>query len=110
MARLRRTNNVTVLTFEEKTHLTNFFMLLVEIDLRLPKVVKAKTRQPKTQPKQRPIKKDPCYNKYPAMCCFARRDLFLKPFVHMMTESISPRPYPKIKNLFQAILLIYYFH
>jgi hypothetical protein len=34
MARLRRTNNVTVLTFDEKKRIANVFMLLVEIDLQ----------------------------------------------------------------------------
>jgi hypothetical protein len=44
MARLRRTNNVTVFTFEEKTRQANFFMLLVEIGLHLPKTAKAKSK------------------------------------------------------------------
>ena len=37
MARLRRTNFINVLTFEETTRAANFFTLLVEIDVRLPK-------------------------------------------------------------------------
>ena len=93
MARLRRTNNVTVFTFEEKTRLTNFFMLLVEIDLNLPKVAKAKTKKcAKAKSKHRPTSlklrrpgpiKESCYIKCPAMCCSARRDLFLHPFIRI---------------------------
>ena len=87
MARLRRTNNVTLFTFEDKTRLTNFFMLLVEIDTRLPKAAKTKKRvTPKV--KHRPIKKEPCYIKCPAMCCSSRpasRGLFLKAFFYVVS-------------------------
>ena len=75
MARLRRTNNVTVLTFEDKTRLANFFMLLVEIDTRLPKTAKAKIkRRAKAKAKNSSI------IKCPAMCSPLRtalRDLYL---------------------------------
>lgn len=98
MARLRL-NNVSVLTFEERTRVSNFFMLLVEIDFRLPKTTKTKTRKRtvrKAKPKHKPtsprlrrpgpIKKDPCTIKCPAMCCSsrtARRDLFLNAFTRI---------------------------
>ena len=81
MARLRRTNNVTVFTFEEKTRLTNFFMLLVEIDVRLPKTAKAKTKKRVIK-----IKNRPCAMQCPVMCCIlspASRDLFLLPFIRI---------------------------
>jgi len=84
MARLRRTNNVTVFTFDEKIRLANFFMLLVEIDARLPKITKTKKRVTKT--KVRPIKRESCYIECPVMCCTlspAQRDLFLLPFIRI---------------------------
>ena len=74
MARLRRTNNVTVFTFEEKTRLTNFFMLLVEIDLRLPKSAKTKTkRRTKAKAKNSSIKCPAMYDPLRT----AQRDLYL---------------------------------
>ena len=88
-------NNVSVLTFEERTRVSNFFMLLVEIDFRLPKSTKTKARTrkgTKTKAKHRPIKKDPCYIKCPAMCCSSRtaqRDLFLKPFTRIFNSNKS---------------------
>ncbi len=45
MARLRPVNVINLLSFEEKTRFTNFFMLLVEIDARLPKTTQTKARQ-----------------------------------------------------------------
>ena len=86
MARLRPTRVVHVLAFEEKTRLTNFFALLVEIDLRLPKSAKTKTK--KRAPKKvnpKPMSKKPCYNKCPAICCSALRDLFLMPFTYVIS-------------------------
>jgi len=84
MARLRPTKVINVLAFEEKTRLTNFFTLLVEIDLRLPKSAKTKTRKRATQKvKLKPIKQKPCYAKCPVMCCSAQRDLFLQPFIRI---------------------------
>ena len=82
MARLRPMKVVTTLTFEEKTRVTNFFTLLVEIDLRLPKSTKTKKRA-KAKIKHRPIKQEPCYIKCPVMCCSARRDLFLQSFTRI---------------------------
>ena len=101
MARLRRTHNVSVLTFEERTRVSNFFMLLVEKDFRLPKSAKAKARKRTvrkekgrpTSPRLRrpgPIKKDPCTVKCPAMCCSSRttrRDLFLNPFTRIFMSN-----------------------
>jgi len=59
MARLRRLK-VNVFTFEEKTRVSNVFMLLVEIDLRLPKAAKPKARQRKVQKaKHRPTSLHP---------------------------------------------------
>jgi len=98
MARLRRTNFVNVLVFEEKTRLTNFFMLLVEIDLRSPKTTKAKARKralrsfsevgrTNAKIKHRPIKQEPCSIKCPAMCNpsrSAQRDLFLNVFTRIL--------------------------
>ena len=84
MARLRPTKVVNVLVFEEKTRLTNFFALLVEIDLRLPKSTKPKTRERAAQKaKPKPMSKKPCYNKCPAICCSALRDLFLESFTRI---------------------------
>ncbi|HJZ23293.1 MAG TPA: hypothetical protein VJ201_02460 [Candidatus Babeliales bacterium] len=80
MARLRPAKAINVLAFEEKTRLTNFFMLLVEIDLRSPKTIKTK-RRTKAKTKHRPIEKDPCYIKCPAMSDssrIAQRDFFLQ--------------------------------
>jgi hypothetical protein len=72
-----------MLAFEEKTRLTNFFALLVEIDLRLPKSAKTKTKKRATKKANpQPIDKEPCYIKCPAMCCFARRDIFLQSLQH----------------------------
>ena len=88
MARLRRTNNVRVFTFEEKTRLTNFFMLLVEIDLHLPKTAKAKSKKRTIKTKARSIKKESCYIKCPAMYCSSRpalRVLFLKVFFYAVS-------------------------
>ena len=84
MARLRPTKVVHVLAFEEKTRLSNFFALLVEIDLRLPK--SAKTKRKKRAPqkaKPKPIDKKPCYINCPAICCSALRDLFLESFTRI---------------------------
>ena len=84
MARLRSTKVVNVLAFEEKTRLTNFFSLLVEIDLRLPKSAKTKTKKRATkQIKRQPINKKPCYIKCPAICCSALRDLYLQSFTRI---------------------------
>lgn len=56
MARLRPIQAVNVLAAEEKTRLTNFFMLLVEIDARLPKTKQAKRKKRALQKiKQKPI-------------------------------------------------------
>jgi hypothetical protein len=89
MARLHRTKAVNVLTFEEKTRFAHFFTLLVEIDLRLPKSAKIKTRKRATQKiKHKPIKQEPCYIKCPAMCCSSRtaqRDLFLESFTRIFS-------------------------
>jgi hypothetical protein len=97
MARLRRTNNVTVFTFEEKTRLTNVFMLLVEINVRLPKSTKTKSKKCTTKTKNRPIKKESCYIKCPAMCSPLRtalRDLFLIRFTRIFKGSkINPMGY-----------------
>lgn len=94
MARLRRTNKVTVFTFEERTRLTNFFMLLVEIDARLPKSTKTKAKKRTTKAKDR---SEDCYIKCPAMCCTsrpARRDLFLVPFTRIFKDNkINPMGY-----------------
>ena len=87
MARLRPLK-VNVLTFEEKTRVSNVFMLLVEIDLRLPKSTKPKARQRKTQKEKHPIKQKPCYIKCPAMSSSSRtaqRDLFLRPFIYVVS-------------------------
>ena len=89
MARLRPLK-VNVLTFEEKTRVSNVFMLLVEIDVRLPKAAKPKARQRKTQKEKHPIKQKPCYIKCPAMCCSSRtaqRDLFLESFARIFSCS-----------------------
>jgi len=86
MARLRRTNNVTLFTFEEKTRLTNFFMLLVEIDARLPKAAKPKTKKRTKAKVKNNSKQKPCSIKCPMMCCTlspAQRDLFLLPFTRI---------------------------
>ncbi len=45
MARLRPVKVVNVLTFEEITRVTNFFMLLVEINVRLRKNYKNKNKK-----------------------------------------------------------------
>ena len=100
MARLRRTNNVTLFTFEEKTRLANFFMLLVEIDLHLPKTAKAKTKKRTKAKVKNSCKQGPCpilrqgfecqAIKCPAMCCALRpvqRDLFLLPFIRIFNSS-----------------------
>lgn len=99
MVRLRSTKVINVLAFEETTRLTNFFMLLVEIDLRSPKTKKTKKRtnarkkHKPTSPRLRrpgPIKKDPCTIKCPAMCCSsrtARRDLFLNAFTRIFMSN-----------------------
>lgn len=85
MARLRSTKVVHLLAFEEKTRLTNFFALLVEIDLRLPKSAKTKTRKRATQKvKPKPIDRKPCYIKCPAICCSALRDLFLRTLNYLL--------------------------
>jgi hypothetical protein len=90
MARLHRTKAVNILTFEEKTRFAHFFTLLVEIDLRLPKSTKAKSRQGKTRKtKQIPIKQEPCYIKCPAICCSALRDLFLQLFARIFNGNQS---------------------
>ncbi len=87
MARLRPVKVVNVLTFEEITRVTNFFMLLVEINVRLPKTTKTKTRKRATRKtKDKSIKQEPCSIKCPAMCCSSRsaqRDLFLKRFARI---------------------------
>ena len=86
MARLRRTNNVTVFTFEEKTRLANFFMLLVEIDLHLPKAAEIKTKRRTKAKAKNSSKQDPCSIKCPTMCNpprTAQRDLFLLPFTRI---------------------------
>jgi hypothetical protein len=93
MARLRRTNSVTVFTFEEKTRLAYFFTLLVEIDLRLPKSAKTKTKKRAIKIKNRPCailrQGFECQAiKCPVMCCTlspAQRDLFLKVFFYAVS-------------------------
>jgi hypothetical protein len=87
MARLRKTNNITVLVSEETTRFAHFFNLLIEIDLRLPKTtktkVKAKTEKCEIQGKHRPIEKKHCCIKRPAICNPSSSiwwDLFLNPF------------------------------
>ncbi|HJZ23605.1 MAG TPA: hypothetical protein VJ201_04065 [Candidatus Babeliales bacterium] len=79
MARLRPVKTINVLACEEKTRLTTFFMLLAEIDLRLPKSTKTKNST-KAKAKHRPMKQAPCYIKCPARCSSrtAQRDLFLQ--------------------------------
>jgi len=108
MARLHSIK-VNVLTFEEKTRVSNVFMLLVEIDVRLPKSTRPKVRQRKTQKaKHRPTSlhpslkasentarlrrpwpiKEPCSIKCPAMSSSSRtaqRDLFLRPFIYVVS-------------------------
>jgi hypothetical protein len=87
MARLRPMKVVNVLTFEETTRVANFFMLLVEINVRLPKTTKAKTRKRATRKtKHKPIKEEPSYIKCPARRSSrtAQRDLFLKPFTRIL--------------------------
>ncbi len=87
MARLRPIHVTHVLTFEEKTRVTNFFKLLVEIDVRLPKATKQKTTKAKADKcevqKGKHIEKNPCCCKCPAMCNASGKawwDLFLNPF------------------------------
>lgn len=66
MARLRPTRAVRALTFEEKTRVANFFMLLIEIDMqkgvtrkrRSPRKASAKKESHETEQKARD-KKDP---------------------------------------------------
>lgn len=92
MARLRRTNVINVLTFEEKTRVTNFFILLVEIDVRLPKTAKTKAKKRVTKKvSHMPIK---CcyitcvYNKKFPPCSLsktARRDLYLNQFIYAIS-------------------------
>jgi hypothetical protein len=94
MARLRRTNNVTVFTFEEKTLLTNFFMLLVEIDARLPKTAKAKTKKRAIKIKNKP-------------CCILRQSfipnsVFLHWGPHLKNED-GVRRLQLARQLFQMI-------
>ena len=104
MARLHRTKTVNVLTFEEKTRFTNFFMLLVEIDVRLPKTTKTEARKHvlrsfskvgRTTKKTNhmPIIKQYCYmrcinNKNFPPCSLsktARRDLFINQFMYAIS-------------------------
>lgn len=98
MARLRSTRAVRVLTFEEKTRVANFFILLIEVNLekgvtnkrRSPQPTKNKRAQPalaslgevgrknqktKHKPTSCPMKH--YCNTYPALRT-ARRDLFLQ--------------------------------
>ena len=103
MARLRPMKMVNVLTFDEKTRVTHFFMLLVEIDVRLPKTAKTKAKKRTTKKvnhkptsprllRPRPIKNKPCYIKCPAMCCTsspAQRDLFLNPFARIFNTNAT---------------------
>jgi hypothetical protein len=86
MARLRPTHVINVLTFEEKTRVTNFFKLLVEIDVRLPKTTKPKIKRgAKQKNKSCPIKLyATCieHKTFPPCCLSktARRDLFFNFF------------------------------
>lgn len=111
MARLRRTNNVTVFTFEDKTRLTNFFMLLVEIDAHLPKTAKAKTKRRTKMKAKNSSKQKPCSIlrqgfecqaiKCPVMCCIlrpAQRDLFLLSFTRIF------KGFPFVACLFFVVL------
>jgi len=106
MARLRTTRAVRVLTFEEKTRVANFFMLLIEVNFqtevtnkrRSPQSTKNKKKQPAsrktkhrpTSPRLRrpsPIKR--CYNTCPALSNSSRtaqRDLFLHAFARILME------------------------
>lgn len=91
MARLRSTKlraenlllktNINILTSEETTRFTHFFTLLVEIDVRLSKTAKPKTKKRATTKAKHkhPITPKPCHIKCPVMCCTrpAQRDLFL---------------------------------
>jgi len=109
MARLRTTRAVRVLTFEEKTRVANFFMLLIEVNFqtevtnkrRSPQSTKNKKMQPccnqkakhrPTSPRLRrpgrPIKR--CYNTCPALrnsSRTAQRDLFLYAFARILIGS-----------------------
>ena len=79
MARLHQTNIVNVLTFEEKTRLANLFALLVEIDARLPKTAKQKTKRRAMQKiKQKPIIKRINDIKIPPNGIFYLIDIVLK--------------------------------
>ena len=98
MARLRPTRAVRVLTFEEKTRVANFFMLLIEVNLqkgvthkrRSPQSTKNKKSQRTTitrKKKHNPVKQKPCYGKCPAMSNSSRtaqRDLFLQAFTRIL--------------------------
>ena len=96
MVLLRPVKVTHVLTFEEKTRVINFFRLLVEIDIRLPKTTKSKTKtKAKTEKcevqgkhksvkpacaKATAVREKPCCMKCPAMCSplrTAQRDLYL---------------------------------
>ena len=94
MARLRSTRAVRVLTFEEKTRVANFFMLLIEVNLQTGVTNKRRSPQPtknkKTQRKNRKTKHKPtscpmksCYNTCPALR-ITRRDLFLESFTRIL--------------------------
>jgi len=108
MARLRSTRAVRVLTFEEKTRVANFFMLLIEVNIqtevtnkrRSPQSTKNKKKQccasrktkhkprpwPSKPRRSRPIKR--CYNPCPALRT-TRRDLFLQPFTRIFKGIIN---------------------
>jgi hypothetical protein len=87
------TKVVRVLAFEETTRVANFFTLLVEIDVRLPKTTKTKKRKAKaSKSKHKPIKQC-CYmkcinNKNFPPCSLsktARRDLYLHQFIYAIS-------------------------
>lgn len=93
MARLRSVRAVRVLTFEERTRVANFFMLLIEVNLEKGVTTKRRSPQPtknkKTQrycnqkTKHRPCPIKHCYNTCPAMRT-AQRDLFLQSFTRIL--------------------------
>jgi hypothetical protein len=89
MARLRPINVINILNLEEKTRVTNFFMLLVEIDARLPKTTQSKTKKRATQKiKQKPIIKRINDIKIPPNGTFYLIDIVLKPLYHVILQEL----------------------
>ena len=108
MARLRTTRAVRVLTFEEKTRVANFFMLLIEVNFqtevtnkrRSPQSTKNKKKQPASRKTKHPAfakasagrhAMQPCHmlcvnNATSRTCKFPVRDLFLHAFARILME------------------------